>query len=218
MPHPSTVPDTFMLSPGYVGSSSSHMSSNLIITPVISPAPSQLMPTWVRSPTSTIASGVTNDMTFEKHTDYVNMQPQNFTSFQSSQSSMLPLASPTMFTSPAPPSISDSIPSGRKHSHASAPTESVLPFVKQIPTAEAMLHSLSVGDEGEQSSKRMKKGKEHSTQAALVSIQGSMSFLGLVISSSSLVAAQKLCTKKMQAALDMVEEHDQDLPIEVNPS
>ncbi|KIK13394.1 hypothetical protein PISMIDRAFT_18031 [Pisolithus microcarpus 441] len=211
----STVPDTFVPSHGYLGSNSSNTSSNPIITPAVSLVPSQLTPAWVRSPTGTIASGVTNDMTFEKHANYVNLQPQNFTSFQLSQASMLPLASPTMFTSPAPPSISSSIPSSKKHSRASAPAKSASPFFEQIPTAEAALHSLSVGDEGEWSSKRTKKGKEHSTQAALVGVQGSMSFLGLVISSSSPVAAQKLHTEKMQAALDMVKECDPDLPIEV---
>ncbi|KAI5990763.1 hypothetical protein EDD15DRAFT_2197847 [Pisolithus albus] len=177
MPPPSTIPDIFVPSHGYLGLNSSNTSSNPIITPAVSPVPSQIMPTWVRSPTSTIAGGVTNDITLEKHTDYVNLQPQNFTSFQSSQSSILPSASPATFTSPAPPSVSGSVASGKKRSRASAPAKSVPPFFEQIPTAEAALHSLSVGDEGERSSKRTKKGKEHSTQAALVSVQGSMSFL-----------------------------------------
>ncbi|KAI5986513.1 hypothetical protein EDD15DRAFT_2373261 [Pisolithus albus] len=215
MPPPSTIPDIFVPSHGYLGSNSSNTSSNPIITPAVSPVPSQIMPTWVRSPTGTIAGGVTNDIPLEKHADYVNLQPQNFTSFQSSQSSILPSASPTTFTSPAPPSISGSVASGKKRSRASAPAESVPPFFEQIPTAEAALHSLSVGDEGERSSKRTKKGKEHSTQAALVGVQGSMSFLGSIISTSSPVAAQKLHTEKMQAALNMVEERDPDLPIEV---
>ncbi|KAI6006872.1 hypothetical protein EDD15DRAFT_2357909 [Pisolithus albus] len=181
MPPPSTIPDVFVPSHGYLGSNSSNTSSNPIITPAVSPVPSQIMPTWVRSPTGTIAGG---------------LPPQH---------------------SPAqpPPSVSGSVAVGKKRSRASAPAESVLPFFEQIPTAEAALHSLSVGDEGERSSKRTKKGKEHSTQAALVGVQGSMSFLGSIISTSSPVAAQKLHTEKMQAALDMVEEHDPDLPIEV---
>ncbi|KAI6113201.1 hypothetical protein EDD16DRAFT_1709677 [Pisolithus croceorrhizus] len=189
VPCPSTVHDTFIPPPGYVGSSSSNTSSNLIMTP---PAPSQFMPPWVRSPTGTIANGVTNDVTIKKHADYTNTQPQSFSPFQSPQSLILPLASPAVVTGPPPRPTSGSISS-----------------------SEAALQSISLGDDGEWSLKRVKKGKEHSTQAALVSIQGSMSFLGSVIMSSSSVATQRLHTKKLQAALLMVEECDQDLPIEV---
>ncbi|KIK24124.1 hypothetical protein PISMIDRAFT_10403 [Pisolithus microcarpus 441] len=186
-PPPPTVPDTFVPSHGYLGLNSSNTSSNPIITPAVSPVPSQLMPAWVRSPTGTIAGA-----------------PEFYflsvvSGFNASSGFPCNVHQPS-----PPPSISSSIPLSKKRSRASAPAESVSPFFEQIPTVEAALHSLSVGDEGEWSSKRTKKGKEHSTQAALVGIQGSMSFLGSVISSSSPVAAQKLHTEKMQAALDMV--------------
>ncbi|KAI6043433.1 hypothetical protein EDC04DRAFT_2600108 [Pisolithus marmoratus] len=64
--HPSPVPGTSFVPLVYVGSNSSHTSSNLIMTPSISPVPLQFVPPLVRSPTGTIADGVTNNVTVEK--------------------------------------------------------------------------------------------------------------------------------------------------------
>ncbi|KAI6040043.1 hypothetical protein EDC04DRAFT_3000549, partial [Pisolithus marmoratus] len=97
-----------------------------------------------------------------------------------------PPASPAVFSSSAPP----------------------------MTTAQAALQAISVEDDGEWSLKRVRKGKDQSTQVALASMQGLLSYLGSVILSLSPAAAQQIWTDKLQVALMMVEEQDKDLPIE----
>ncbi|KAI5991016.1 hypothetical protein EDC04DRAFT_2911738 [Pisolithus marmoratus] len=211
-PHPSPVPGTSLVPPGYVGSNSSHISSNLIMTLSISPIPLQFVPPLVRSPTGTIADGVTNNVTVkkEKSPDFIS----NFSSFQSPHSVMLPLAAAAMSTNPAVSPATGSISSSRKCALTSAVTRSGSPLGERVPTAEAALQSISLTGDGEHSLKRAKQSKHQSTQAALVGMQGSMSFLSSVVMSLSPIAVQQMCTDKLQAALMMVEECDQDLPIE----
>ncbi|KAI5997741.1 hypothetical protein EDC04DRAFT_2612511 [Pisolithus marmoratus] len=160
--------------------SSSHASSDPIVTPSISSVPFWFVAPWVSSPSGTIAGGTSNDGFVEKPPNFIDVQPQ---ALPLPCPLIPPLASPAVFSSSAPP----------------------------MTTA---LQAISVEDNGERSLKRARKGKDQSTQVALTGVQGSLSYLGSIISSSLPAAAQQICTDKLQVALMTVDEWDKDLPIE----
>jgi len=86
----------------------------------------------------------------------------------------------------------------------------------QILSAQAALHALPpMSDSSVVSSKRSKKNKEPSTSSALVGVQGSLAYLGTVITSSSTVAAEQRRMDQKQCAYAILQEHDRDLPLQV---
>jgi len=71
----------------------------------------------------------------------------------------------------------------------------------QILSAQAALHALPpMSDSSVVSSKWSKKNKEPSTSSALVGMQGSLAYLGTVITSSSTVAAEQRQMDQKQRA------------------
>ena len=63
------------------------------------------------------------------------------------------------------------------------------------------------------SSKRLKKSKELSTSSILVGMQGSLSYLRTIITSSSPVAAQQRQSDQKQHAYRILQERDNGLPL-----
>ena len=84
-----------------------------------------------------------------------------------------------------------------------------------IPSAQAALQTLSLKDDGEHSSKRVKKKELSSTLALLVSVQGSLTYLASIISASSPAAAEQRIMDKLETACAKLEEQDGDLPINI---
>ncbi|KAI6013025.1 hypothetical protein EDC04DRAFT_2904767 [Pisolithus marmoratus] len=125
-------------------------------------------------------------------------------------------ASPTVFASSAPPSIMGPMQSSKKHSFAGAGANSSLCLGNPV-SAQAALQTISLNDD-EWFSKRAKKGKHESTQAALIGIQGSLSYLGSIVSSLLPAATLQMWTDKLHLALMTVEEWDKDLSIEAKSS
>ncbi|KAI6103782.1 hypothetical protein EDD16DRAFT_1710669 [Pisolithus croceorrhizus] len=172
---------------------------------------------WVGSPSGTLIDTMLNEGTVEKMfpTDIV-AQPQVLIPHVHSPHSLMPPPPPPVILCNSPvPLTTSSLPSRRKCALTTGlAADSGLPMGEQGMSAEAALQMLSLRDDGEWSSKRA-KGNDQSTVALLVGVQGSLTYLRSVISSSSAVTAKQRHTEKIQAALATVEEHDWDLPIEV---
>ncbi|KAI5991328.1 hypothetical protein EDC04DRAFT_2613924 [Pisolithus marmoratus] len=97
---------------------------------------------WVGTPSGTVADGIHNDGFVEKPPDFINTQPQ---AFSSPHSLMPPPASPAVFASSALPSITGPMQSSRKHSLAA-------------------LETISLEDDGERSLKKAKKAAAQQIQ------------------------------------------------------
>ncbi|KIN98898.1 hypothetical protein M404DRAFT_31032 [Pisolithus tinctorius Marx 270] len=196
--------------PGLSVNPSSHTSSDLVMTPSMSSAALQFITPQVGSSTGIIEDDVIDQMSINKvaPANRMNMQSQLFsTQFNPP---MPTLTSPMMLLSSYPPSTTSSMPSSRKHTHADANPASPS---AEILSVQAALQSLSIKDNAECSSKKSKKSKETSTPALLISVQGSLSYLGSVISSSSAVAAQQRHTEHMHVAMEMLAWQDDNLPL-----
>ncbi|KIN97332.1 hypothetical protein M404DRAFT_32439 [Pisolithus tinctorius Marx 270] len=196
--------------PGLSVNLSSHTSSNPVMTPSTSSTTLQFITPQVGSSTSIIEDDVINQMSIDKvaPANRMNVQSQLFsTQFNPP---MPTLTSPMTLLSSYPPSTTSSMPSSRKRTHADANPASPS---AEIPSAQAALQLLSIKDNAECSSKKSKKSKETSTPTLLIGVQGSLSYLGSVISSSSAVAAQQRHTECMHAAVEMLAWQDDDLPL-----
>ncbi|KAI6123645.1 hypothetical protein EDD16DRAFT_1704266 [Pisolithus croceorrhizus] len=203
----------------YYGTStiSSGTLNNPVMTPPISSPPSHLAGPWVGSPSGTLIDTMLNEGTVKKmFPPDIMAQPQVLVPHIHTPHSLMPPPPPPVILHDSPmPSTTSSLPSRRKCAlTAGLATDSGLPTGEQGMSAEAALQMLSLRDDGEQSLKRAKKGNDQSTMALLVGVQGLLTYLGSVISSSSTVTAQQRCTEKIQAALATVEEYDWDLLIE----
>ncbi|KAI5989460.1 hypothetical protein EDC04DRAFT_2614335 [Pisolithus marmoratus] len=147
---------------------------------------------WVGSPSGTVMGGMSNDSFVEKPLNFINIRPQ---ALPLPHPLIPPLASPAVFSSSALPMTTGAMRSSKKHSLRGVATNSSMPL-RDLLSAQAALQAISVEDDGEWSSKRVRKGKDQSTQVALAA------------------ATQQIWTNKLQVALMMVEEQDKDLPIE----
>ncbi|KIO08078.1 hypothetical protein M404DRAFT_23348 [Pisolithus tinctorius Marx 270] len=184
--------------PGLSVNPSSHTSSDPVMTLSMSSATLQFVTPQVGSSASIIEDDAIDEMSVDKvaPANRMNMQSQLFsTQFNPP---MPTLTSPTTLLSSYPPSSTSSMPSSRKRTHAD--TNPASPSA-EIPSVQAALQSLSIKDDAEHSSKKLKKSKEMSMPALLVSVQGSLSYLGSVISSSSAVATQQRHTEHMHTAV-----------------
>ncbi|KIO08096.1 hypothetical protein M404DRAFT_23368 [Pisolithus tinctorius Marx 270] len=187
--------------PGLFVNPSSHTSSDPVMTPSMSSAALQFITPQVGSSAGIIEDDAIDQMSVDKvaPANRMNVQSQLFS--MQFNPPMPTLASPTTLLSSYPPSTTSSMPSSRKCTHAD--TNPASPSA-EIPSVQAALQSLSIKDDAERSSKKSKKSKETSTPALLISVQGSLSYLGSVISSSSAVAAQQRCTEHMHTAMEML--------------
>ena len=211
--------------PSHIGSnyctastnSSSHTSSNLLMTPSVSTAALQLPAPWYGNPPSSSIANDAADETMNKAVSDVNVQPQMFVpQIYPSHPSMQPLTSPMTYLKSRSPSVTSSAPLSRKCTRAEAGADSGFCLEEShIPSAQAALQTLSLKDNGEHSSKRAKKKEQSSTPALLVSVQGSLTYLASIISASSPAAAQQRMTDKLETACAKLEEQDRDLPINV---
>ncbi|KIO08874.1 hypothetical protein M404DRAFT_22688 [Pisolithus tinctorius Marx 270] len=187
--------------PGLSINPSSHTSSDPVMTPSTSSTALQFVTPQVGSSAGIIEDDVINQMSINKvaPANRMNMQSQLFS--MQFNPPMLTLTSPTTLLSSYPPSTTSSMPLSRKRTHADANPASPS---AEIPSVQAALQLLSIKDDAERSSKKSKKSKEMSMPALLVGVQGSLSYLGSVISLSSAVAAQQRCTEHMHAAVEML--------------
>ena len=113
------------------------------------------------------------------------------------------------------PSTASSIPSSRKHSCVEE-VPGILGNPPQMLSAQAApqaLPPMSNFGSSVVSSKQSKKSKEPSTSSVLVSMQGSLSYLGTIITSSSPVAAQQRWSDQKQHAYRILQECDNGLPL-----
>ncbi|KIO03191.1 hypothetical protein M404DRAFT_27178 [Pisolithus tinctorius Marx 270] len=196
--------------PGLSINLSSHTSSDPVMTPSTSSTALQFITPQVGSSAGIIEDDAIDQMSVDKvaPANRMNVQSQLFS--MQFNPPMLTLTSPMMLLSSYPPSTTSSMPSSRKHTHADANPASPS---AEIPSVQAALQSLSIKDDAECSSKKLKKSKEMSTPALLVGVQGSLSYLGSVISSLSAVAAQQRHTEHMHATMEMLAQQDDDLPL-----
>ena len=113
------------------------------------------------------------------------------------------------------PSTASSVPSSRKRSRVEE-VPGILGNPPQMLSAQAALQALPpMSDFGSSvvSSKQSKKSKEPSTSSVLVGMQGSLSYLGTIITSSSPVAAQQRRSDQKQHAYRILQERDNGLPL-----
>lgn len=182
----------------FFDSSSSHTSSNPVMTP---PAPLRYPTPFIRSATGTVAQGAISEKAFPHS---INFQPRVF---------------PAQFSSPhssAPPQSLSSHDSGALSVVGS--TQSKKRSLAEVGTPKADGQGLSAHlalenlalNQGERPSKRTKK--ESVTPALLSSVQGTLQYVGSAISSSSVVAAEQRRSDRIYTALNALEERDPDLP------
>ena len=173
-------------------SSSSHMSSNLVMTPSTSPAHLHYPTPFIGSPTSTVTQGEMPEKVAFLHG--VDLQPQMFTP-QFSLHSLIP-STPSYQPSSHdshPPSIAGSTQS-KKCSLAAVGASPE----RQGLTAQVALENLSL-NEGECSSKWAKK--EQLTPAMLVGVQNTLQYVRPVITSLSVVAAEQRRSEQIHSTL-----------------
>ena len=134
-----------------------------------------------------------------------DLQPQMFTPQFSLHSSIpsTPSYQPSSHNSRSP-SVAGSTQS-KKHSLTAVGAS---PGRKGL-TVQAALKNLSL-NEGECSSKWAKK--EQLTPAMLVGVQNTLQYVGSMITSSSVVAAEQRCSEQIHSALAAMREQDPELP------
>jgi len=185
-------------------SSSSHTSSNPVMTPSTSPAHLQYRTPFIGSPTGTVAQGETSEKVAFPHG--VNQQLQMFSPpFRSLHSS---IPSPSSYNPSSRDSRAPSV-AGSTQSKKRSFAEVGAPPGGQGLSAQAALENLSLNP-GERSSKRAKK--EQLTPAMLVGVQGTLQYVGSAITSSSVVAAEQRRSERIHSALAALGERDPDLP------
>ncbi|KAI6021266.1 hypothetical protein EDC04DRAFT_2607166 [Pisolithus marmoratus] len=152
--------------------SSSCTSNNLVMTPPISSPPSHLADPWIGSPSGTLMGTMLNEGTVEKmfSPKIMAQSPALVPHIHTPHSLMPPLPSPAILCDSSAPSATSSHPSRRKHALTSLAADSSLPMGEQDMSADAALQTLSLRDDREQSSKRVKKGDDQSTAALLVNV------------------------------------------------
>ncbi|KIK14941.1 hypothetical protein PISMIDRAFT_16893 [Pisolithus microcarpus 441] len=194
-----------------------HASSNTSSNPVVTLPPSTIPLHFTAPQIEGSSSVITGDMTDELpiNKEVLPTQPLMF----------LPWQFPSNFTAPTPPtpmtypnfyapSTTSSMQGGRKHAYAV--TNISIPMGgSQFPSAQAALQLLPFKANTDHSLKKAKKNKEQSMPSVLVGVQGSLSYLGSIISSSSAVTAQEQHSKQMHTTMELLKEQDADLPVEV---
>ncbi|KAI5982114.1 hypothetical protein EDD15DRAFT_2374054 [Pisolithus albus] len=199
-----------------VQSLSMHTSSNASSNPVVTPPPSiplHFAAPRVEDSTSIITGDTTDDLPINK--EVIPTQPPPFSSQQFPSNFPAPTPpTPTTYANLYAPSATSDMQGGRKRTYAA--TDIGIPTGgPQFSSAHAALQSLPLRANTERSSKKAKKNKEQSMPSVLVGVQGSLSYLGSVIGSSSAVAAQDQHSKQMHIAMELLKERDPDLPVEV---
>ncbi|KIK12789.1 hypothetical protein PISMIDRAFT_18473 [Pisolithus microcarpus 441] len=183
---------------------SSNTSSNLVVTPPPSTIPLHFAAPRIEGSTSVIMGDTTDESPIDKEvlpTQPLAFLPQQFQSHFTVPTPPTPTTYPNLYA----PSTTSSVQGGRKCSYAA--TDSSIPMGgPQFPSAQVALQLLPPKANTEHSSKKARKNKEQSMPSVLVSVQGSLSYLGSVIGSLSAVAAQDRHSKQMHIAMELLKE------------
>ncbi|KAI6095367.1 hypothetical protein F5141DRAFT_1222035 [Pisolithus sp. B1] len=183
--------------------------------PVIMPPPSTSLhftAAWLDASPSVNTGDLIDGMPIEK--EITPMQPPIFSHqiYPSHLTVPAPPSTTAFLTPQALPSTTSSISLSRKCTYP-ADNTGIQTGVLQFPSAEVALQSLSLREDTECLSKRSRKNKEQSTPAVLIGMQGSLTYLGSIIDSSSPVTVQQRRAEHMCTALQVLEEQDSDLPV-----
>ena len=199
------VPEPLPFYPNYGAhmSSSSHTSSNLVMTPSTSPAHLHYPTPFIGSPTGTVTQGEMPEKVAFLHG--VDLRPQMFTPQFSLHSSIpsTPSYQPSSHDSRSP-----SVAGSTQSKKCSLAAVGASPGGQGL-TAQAAPENLSL-NEGERSSKREKK--EQLTPAMLVSVQNTLQYVRSMITSSSVVAAEQRHSERIHSTLAAMRERDPELP------
>ncbi|KIK13426.1 hypothetical protein PISMIDRAFT_18016 [Pisolithus microcarpus 441] len=192
---------------------SSNTSSNLVVTPPPSTIPLHFAAPQIEGSSSVITGDMTDKLPINKEvlpTQPLMFLPQQFPSNFTVPTPPTPMTYPNFYA----PSTTSSMQGGRKHAYAA--TNIGIPMEgSQFPSAQVALQLLPFQANMDCSLKKAKKNKEQSMPSILVGVQGSLSYLGSIISSLSAVTIQEQHSKQMHTAMELLKEQDANLPVEV---